>query len=542
MFSEFFQLLPIPKDYLQGSYDLHLVILSYMVALCASYIALDLTGRLRDISNTPSSNLLWLLGGSVAMGSGIWAMHFIGMLSFTIPGISLRYDLFWTGLSLVVAIVASCFALYLLQSTIIRIEHYIAGGIILGLAIASMHYTGMEAMLISLNFRYLPSLFFLSILIAIVASEAALWLALKSNQVVLRLRNRIKFISAAIMGVAICGMHYTGMAASIFTSLCVPSAITSSIDKALDPTYLSIGVASVTFAILGIAFLASSYKEALNHQQLEKARQLGMAEISASVLHNVGNVLNSVNVSANSVAEKVSFSKLDGLEKLSALFNENKPNLAEFIQSARGAKALDFLNMLAQYWREEQSLVAKEMVRLDKNLALIREIISTQQELSKIASFEQIISINELLDEALLITGISLKREIKLEKHYGKISPLQIDKIKLLQVLVNLLQNARDAVLVSSKQDKMIVITSATVNAYKVRIEISDNGIGILPKDLTKIFSYGFTTKKLGHGFGLHTSALAINALGGEIHVESAGVEKGATFILDIPFHHIKSK
>ncbi len=467
------------------------------------------------------------------MGSGIWAMHFIGMLSFTIPGLTLHYNLYWTILSLVVAISASAFALYLLQLNVLRVEHYVAGGLVLGLAIASMHYTGMEAMLITLHIRYLPSLFFLSILIAIVASVAALWLALKSNQVVMRMRTRIKMISAVIMGIAICGMHYTGMAASVFTPLCTPSTISGV--EALDPNYLGIGVAAVTFVILAIAFFSSTYKESLNQQQFEKARQLVMAEISASVLHNVGNVLNSVNVSANLVTEKITNSKLSGLEKLCDLFNENKQNLASFLQDPKGVKAMDFLFILGKYWHDEQIVVSDELIRLNKNLDLIKVIISTQQELSKISGFEQIVSINELIEEALLISGLDLKKEIIVEKKFEKINSVKTDKVKLLQVFVNLLRNAKDAVMDSSNEKMIITIKTYSINKNRIGIEVIDNGIGILPKNKSKVFSYGFTTKKNGHGFGLHTSALAINAVGGVIRINSDGLEQGATVTIELP-------
>jgi NO-binding membrane sensor protein with MHYT domain len=531
MFSNFFQLLPIPSDQLNGFYDPKLVLLSFVVATSASYIALDLAGRLRDVSNTPTSKILWLVGGAIAMGSGIWSMHFIGMLSFTIPGLTLRYDLLWTGFSLLVAILASGFALYLLQAPAIRLPHYIAGGVILGFAIASMHYTGMQAMLETLNIHYLPVLFLLSILIAILASEAALWLALKSNQVVLRMRNRVKIVSAIIMGLAICGMHYTGMAASVFTPLCTPT-FSSSISS-LEPTYLSVIIAVVTFFILAIALFASSYKEALNHQQFEKARQLGMAEISASVLHNVGNVLNSVNVSAMTVAEQISESKLIGLEKLSVLFKENEHDITTFITQDRGKKALAFLEKLADYWRHEQHSIKNEIARLIDNIALIKTIISTQQELSKTTEFEQTISLNELLDEAILITGLNVKNSIKLKKHHTKNITMKTDKVKLLQILVNLLKNAKDAVKESSNPEKMISISTLLVNKNKIRIEIADNGIGITAKDLNKIFIYGFTTKTSGHGFGLHTSAIAASRLSGEIKAQSEGVNKGAVFTLE---------
>ncbi|HSW93973.1 MAG TPA: MHYT domain-containing protein [Gammaproteobacteria bacterium] len=531
MLTDFFQTSVIPSDQYIGSYHFGLVLLSFLTAVAASYIALDMTGRIRDISNTAKSSTLWLLGGAIAMGSGIWSMHFIGMLSFTIPGLSLRYDLFWTALSLVVAILASGFALYLLQSTRIRIEHYIMGGMILGLAIAAMHYTGMEGMLITLNVRYLPVLFFISILIAILASEAALWLALKSNHVISKLRNRFKVGSAIIMGIAICGMHYTGMAASIFTPLCAP--VTSPDANVLDPTLLAIGIAGVTFIILGIAFFASTYKEAINEQQFEKARQLGMAEISASVLHSVGNVLNSVNVSAQFISEKMAKSKLSDLDKLATLFESHKKDISHFIeQDPKGEKAIEYIRALSDYWNNEQKDVSSELNRLINNMRLIKDIISTQQVLSKTIEFEEIISVNDILDEAILITGLNIPGNMTIVKKYGRINPMKTDKVKLIQIFVNLLRNAKDAVMASNHQEKIITITTSC-HANKCKIDITDNGVGISENDLKRIFNYGFTTKESGHGFGLHTSALAVNSLGGKIESYSQGKDQGATFVLE---------
>jgi NO-binding membrane sensor protein with MHYT domain len=179
---------------------------------------------------------LWILGGSIAMGAGIWSMHFIGMLAFTMPDMPMAYSAFWTGASMVVAIGASAFALFLLRPKNINSIHMAIGGIILGLAIASMHYVGMYAMTISMNIHYWPGLFTLSIIIAIVASEVALVLAIKSNEAVSNIRFRMKFFSALIMGAAICGMHYTGMAAAVFT----PLADESLLGKSINPEYLSV--------------------------------------------------------------------------------------------------------------------------------------------------------------------------------------------------------------------------------------------------------------------------------------------------------------
>lgn len=534
MYSDFFQGSVVPADAFSGIYSPGLVMLSCLVAIFASYTALDLTGRLRDKGNTRTSNLLWLIGGAIAMGSGIWSMHFIGMLSFTIPGISLEYDYFWTAVSLIVAICASGFALFLLKKSIINVVHLMAGGIILGFAIASMHYTGMAAMLISLNIRYVPGLFLLSIFVAIVASEGAIWFALKSNAVVVKFRNRVKILSAIVMGLAICGMHYTGMAASIFTPLCQPLPTSSQING-LDPSVLSVVVAVVTLIVLCIAFFASSYKDALNRKQFEHARELGIAEISATVLHNVGNVLNSLNISIETIVEKLKSSPMYEIKKLAALLAAHQEDLPAFItKDPRGTHLVGYVQELSEYWQTEQDLLIKECEESTKHLLLIKSIISSQQEIIKTNSYEEVIAIHDLLDELLTISGV-FHQEIRVQKEYGDIDPILVDKVKLFQILNNIIINAKEALLESSNENKHLIIKTQLISKDKIAIEISENGIGILPENIEKIFRFGFSTKKSGHGFGLHTSALAINELGGEIHVDSKGFEQGSTFTLYLP-------
>ncbi|KTD63739.1 sensory box histidine kinase/response regulator [Legionella santicrucis] len=534
MLENYFQLTSSPANELFGNYDWRLVALSYIVAVFASYIALDFTDRLRDVGNTRFSSMLWLLGGSIAMGAGIWAMHFVGMLSFSIPGVTLRYDLFWTVISLLVAISASGFALFLLKRSILNAIHIIAGGVVLGLAIASMHYTGMEAMLISLDIRYLPNIFLISILIAIIASLAAILLAIQSSRSILRLRYRIKIISAIIMGVAISGMHYTAMAASIFTPLCEPVL---NVSGGLDPALLSMAVASVTLLILCVAFFASSYKESLNQQQYERARELGMAEISSSVLHNVGNVLNSVNISADRLIETITGSPMIGIEKIAHLLNEHKEHLGEYVtQDPRGVYTLEFINQLADSYQTERTMIATELNDLKNSILLIKNIISTQQDLSRTIELSQMLSVNELLDEALLITGVNLK-EIHVIKKYEKIKLGLFDKVKLLQLFVNLVQNAKNALLEAETKKKILTIKTRHMSSRTIAIEFSDTGIGIRPEHINRIFNFGFTTRENGHGFGLHTSALAIHDLGGKISVKSEGINQGATFIVELPLH-----
>lgn len=534
MLTNFFQFGPIPLSAMTGTYDFRLVALSYLVAVFASYIALDLTGRLRDINNTSVSRTMWLCCGAIAMGIGIWSMHFIGMLAFKMPSMSMSYDPFWTGFSMVVAILASGFALFLLKANIINWIHLALGGIILGLAIATMHYTGMQAMKINVDIHYIPSLFIASIIIAIIASEAALWLALKSNQAIMSLRFRLKFMSAFIMGAAICGMHYTGMAAAVFTHAQPMTVNTPS----LNPEILSISIAIATFLILGIAVLASTYKEAKNQQLLAMARQAGMAEVAASVLHNVGNVLNSINVSANMVAETIEKSKISELNRLSHLIAEHKADLSHFItQDERGIALPNYIESLSQYWIKERTKLKDETNILLRNIEHIKSIIAMQQNLSKVININQIVDINKMAEEALLITGIESNHpDIKIIKHYKSLKPVIIDKIKLLQILVNLLHNAKDSLVQSTTSTKELTLTTDLCPQGRFTISISDNGSGISPNNLVKIFSYGFTTKESGHGFGLHSAILAAKEMGGTITAKSDGLQKGAIFTLELPY------
>lgn len=534
MLDQFFQLGPLPSNAIASWYEWRLVILSYVVATFSSYIALDITARLRDITNTKTSMTFWLVGGAIAFGAGIWSMHFIGMLAFKMD-MPAEYQLDLTILSMMVAICASGFALILLKPRVMKLSNYILGGIILGLAIAAMHYTGMAAMTTNMQIRYMPDLFLLSIAIAIFASEAAIWLAIKSTQVIPRMQFRLKIVSAFIMGAAICGMHYTGMAAAIFTP-----KMTQTIGSAygiINPEMMAITIAVVTFIILGVAFVASTYKESLNQQLLLTARQAGMAEVAASVLHNVGNVLNSVKVSSSLAQERIKNSKFSILSDLQNLLNENKNHLSQFFQNdPRGKEVPYLISLLSDYWKSEKKELEDELSALAKNVEHIKNIIASQQDLSRVSEFEQVISIENVVEEALLITGADdPKYGIQIEKEYSKLKPVLIDKVKLLQILVNLIQNAKDAVFLSGNGMKKIKIKFSH-NHANFTIAVSDSGVGISKDNLTRIFTYGFTTKESGHGFGLHTSAINAKEMAGSLKVTSEGLEKGTTFSLELPY------
>lgn len=251
--NEWFQSGPLPTDVLQGQYNIGLVILSYLIAVLASYVALTLVGRLRAEKN-PRSKIYWLVGGAFAMGAGIWSMHFIGMLAFSLP-MPMVYDLTWTGGSLLIAILVSALALFILQKNY-SVLHLALGGIFIGLGIAAMHYSGMEGMKTHVNIHYLPSLFFLSIGIAIIAAEAALWLALHSMEGSLRRQFYFKSIAALVMGVAISGMHYTGMAAAVFTPM---AGSLHAGGQSINTDFLAIFIAGISALIISLALTVSTY-------------------------------------------------------------------------------------------------------------------------------------------------------------------------------------------------------------------------------------------------------------------------------------------
>ena len=239
---------------MSGTYDLRLVALSYLVAVFASYTALDLAGRVT--SSRGRARTVWLLGGALSLGIGIWSMHFTGMLAFVLP-MSTSYDLPLVLLSLLVAVLASAGALVVMGRPAARARHLLIGGPLVGAGIAAMHYTGMAAMRMEATISYDPLLLALSIAIAIGAAMAALWLAFRfrAEQVATRRWWWLKVASALVMGIAITGMHYTGMAAARFTALAMPMPSA----PALSTLPLGVAIVGATLVILGFTLLSALF-------------------------------------------------------------------------------------------------------------------------------------------------------------------------------------------------------------------------------------------------------------------------------------------
>jgi PAS domain S-box-containing protein len=278
-------------------------------------------------------------------------------------------------------------------------------------------------------------------------------------------------------------------------------------------------------------------KLAETHQQLlDTSRQAGMAEVATGVLHNVGNVLNSVNVSTTLLAEIVRQSKIAHIAKLADLLTEKRADLGSFLTvDPRGQKVPAFLQTLATCLTQEQAGLLAEIESLRKNIEHIKEIVAMQQGYARVSGVSEMVRIGDLIEDALnMNAGAFARHEVAVVRDLQANPSATLEKHKVLQVLVNLLRNAKYACDESGRNDKQIVLR-VTSTAERVRIAVIDNGVGIPAENLTRIFSHGFTTRKDGHGFGLHSGALAAKELGGTLTVESEGTGRGATFILELP-------
>lgn len=275
----------------------------------------------------------------------------------------------------------------------------------------------------------------------------------------------------------------------------------------------------------------------LNHELLETSRRAGMAEVATGVLHNVGNVLNSVNVGANCILEQFHKSKVANLARVAAMLRANESRLADFLTNdLKGQQLTPYLVQLAEHLNGEQVMATRELIELQKHLEHIKDIVAMQQNLAKVSGVIEPVNVAELVDEALRLDQESFRRHaIKVVKQIELSPVITAEKHKILQILVNLLRNAKQACDALARDDKQITLR-VLLRAERVNIEVEDNGLGIEPENLTRIFAHGFTTKKHGHGFGLHSGALAAMELGGALRVASAGIGQGATFTLELPF------
>lgn len=277
--------------------------------------------------------------------------------------------------------------------------------------------------------------------------------------------------------------------------------------------------------------------ETLNKRLMDTSRQAGMAEVATGVLHNVGNVLNSINVSATLIAERVRLSEVSNLAKVSQLLTEHQAQLADYLTNdPKGRLIPAFLGALAEQLAEERQAQVQELSSLQQNLDHVKDIVATQQNYAKMSGIVETLAVTPLVEDALRMNAGALARhKVRVVREYEDVPMISVEKNKVLQILINLIRNAKYALDDHPVPDKVLTLRIRRHERNLVRIEVADNGVGIAPEDLTRIFSHGFTTRKDGHGFGLHSGALAAKEMGGSLTASSAGRDHGALFTLELP-------
>jgi signal transduction histidine kinase len=278
--------------------------------------------------------------------------------------------------------------------------------------------------------------------------------------------------------------------------------------------------------------------EETHNQLLQVSRQAGMAEVATGVLHNVGNVLNSVSVSATVVCDRLRQSEVEDLRTAAAMLKEKNGHLADFLSYDPKGKLLpEYLTQASELLNTERNELLSEMGAVVRHIEHIKEIVAMQQTYAKVFGVLEPVPPASLIQDALRMNSAALDRHgIKVVQKVAEDVPLAlVDRHKVLQILINLLRNAKYAMDEQAPPEKRLQILVNQTAAGRVAIHVADNGVGIAPENLTRIFGHGFTTKKDGHGFGLHSGALAAKQMNGSLTVRSDGRGHGATFTLELP-------
>jgi C4-dicarboxylate-specific signal transduction histidine kinase len=284
--------------------------------------------------------------------------------------------------------------------------------------------------------------------------------------------------------------------------------------------------------------------EQTHKELLTASRQAGMSEVATGVLHNVGNVLNSVNVSAALVADHLTALNVENLSRAASMIREHARDIGDFLTNdPKGKRLPDYLSQLATHLLDERTLLLKEIGFVRSKIEHIKEIVAAQQNYGKALGVAEKVKIEELIEDVLRIHASELSQHgVQVQREYAPGIPEVItDKHKALQILLNLLTNAKHACVDSRKEPKRVTVR-VTNGDDRVRVSMIDNGVGIPTENLKKIFNHGFTTRKNGgHGFGLHSGALTAKEMGGTLSAYSDGPGAGATFTLEIPLKTVST-
>jgi signal transduction histidine kinase len=292
------------------------------------------------------------------------------------------------------------------------------------------------------------------------------------------------------------------------------------------------------FAVLARAMnqMAQSLENSQT-QLLASARQAGMAEIATNVLHNVGNILNSVNVSASLVSSTLRSSKAQDLSRGVQLMNEHAGDLGDYLtRDDKGRLLPGYLTGFTQALEQEQHGMIEELNNLTRSVDHIKDVVATQQSYAVGTSVIEPVQICDLAEDALRMNGDALARhQVTVVREFAPVPVMRLDRARVLQILVNLISNAKNAMQDMQDASRRLTLRVDVAAGSRLRVQVKDEGEGIPVQNLTRIFAHGFTTRMSGHGFGLHSCALAAQQMGGTLTAHSDGPGRGATFTLELP-------
>jgi signal transduction histidine kinase len=278
--------------------------------------------------------------------------------------------------------------------------------------------------------------------------------------------------------------------------------------------------------------------EKMHKRLLETSRQAGMAEVATGVLHNVGNVLNSLSVSVTLVGGQLRRSDVTNLRRATAMLREKNGGLSEFLTNdPKGRLLPEFLGAAADQLADDQAQMVVEMDSVCRHIEHIKEIVTMQQSYAKVSGAFENMPVAGLVEDALEMNAAAFDRhQIRVIREIDRdVPPVCVDRHKVLQILINLFSNAKYAMDEMNVSSRQLTIKVEKAPPDRVKVIVRDNGIGIAPDHLLKIFTSGFTTRREGHGFGLHSGAIAAKEIGGSLTAHSDGVGLGACFVLELP-------
>jgi signal transduction histidine kinase len=269
---------------------------------------------------------------------------------------------------------------------------------------------------------------------------------------------------------------------------------------------------------------------------VDTAREVGMAEVATNVLHSVGNVLTSAVVNLEMVQKAVDDLRVSQFKRASDLLWDHRESLADFLsRDPRGNRLPEYLAALAAAQTSTQQRLVEDLEMMGRHIEHIRTVVQMQQMYAKVTLLPEECDLAQIIDGALQIQMAALQRHgVSVQRELAAVPRLMVDRHKVLQILINLISNAKYA-LAEAPEGHRNLWVRLVMEGRRVRIQVVDNGMGIAPETRAKLFTHGFTTRKDGHGFGLHSSALAAQLLGGHLSLESEGLGQGAVATLELP-------